>query len=52
MKIAMLLLPLLAIVIGYFINMKKFKIDEKRYTEIIADLKERGDIAEDAAMDA
>jgi len=45
MKAAMLLFPLAAIVIGYFINMKKFKIDEKRYAEIIADLKERGDIA-------
>jgi len=44
LKIAMLLLPLVAIVIGYFINMKKFKIDEKRYAQIIADLKERGDI--------
>ena len=45
MKIAMLLLPLAAIVIGYFINMAKFKIDEKKYAEIIADLKARGDIA-------
>ena len=47
MKVAMLLLPLAAIVIGYFINMAKFKIDEKRYAEIIADLKARGDIAGD-----
>jgi len=43
-KAAMLLLPLIAIVIGYFINMKAFKIDEKRYAQIIADLEERGDI--------
>jgi len=45
MKTAMLLFPLAAIVIGYIINMKKFKIDEKRYSEIINDLRERGDIA-------
>jgi len=51
MKVAMLLFPLLAIVIGYFINMAKFKIDEKRYAEIIADLKARGDIAGDRAED-
>jgi len=46
LKAAMLLLPLITIVIGYFINMKKFKIDEKRYAQIIADLEARGDIAE------
>jgi len=49
MKVAMLLFPLLAIVTGYIINMKKFKIDEKRYAEIINDLKERGDIEGEAA---
>jgi len=43
-KVAMLLLPLVAIVIGYIINMKAFKIDEKRYAQIISDLEERGDI--------
>jgi len=46
MKTAMLLFPLAAIVIGYFINMAKFKINEEKYAQIIADLKERGDIAE------
>ena len=44
MKTAMLILPLVVIVAGYLINMFKFKIDEKRYAEILADLKERGDI--------
>jgi len=44
MKVAMLLVPLVLIVAGYFINMKKFKIDEKRYAQILSDLKERGDI--------
>jgi len=43
-KVAMLLLPLIVIVIGYFINMKKFKIDEERYSQILADLEKRGDI--------
>lgn len=47
MKIAMLAIPLVVIVIGYFINLKKFKIDEKRYAEILADLKARGDLKSD-----
>jgi len=47
MKVAMLLLPLAAIVIGYLINMTKFKINEEKYAEIISDLKARGDISED-----
>jgi len=46
MKTSMLLLPLITIGIGYVINMLKFKIDEKRYAEIIADLQQRGDIVE------
>jgi melibiose permease/lactose/raffinose/galactose permease len=46
MKVAMLLFPLVAIVIGYFINMAKFKINEEKFAQIIADLKERGDIAD------
>jgi len=46
LKIAMLIIPLIAIVAGYIINMKKFKIDEKRHAQIMADLQERGDIAE------
>lgn len=47
MKIAMMILPLLAILVGYIIYMKKFTIDEKRYAEILADLQERGDITVD-----
>lgn len=46
MKISMMILPLAAIVAGYIVYMKKFKIDEKRYAEILSDLKARGDIAE------
>ena len=45
LKTAMLILPLIAIVVGYIINMFKFKIDEKRYAQILADLEERGDVA-------
>jgi len=44
MKTSMLLIPLIAIVAGYIVYMLKFKIDEKRYSEILADLKERGDL--------
>ena len=44
MKTAMLILPLVTIVAGYFINMKKFKIDEKKHAQILAELKKRGDI--------
>ena len=48
MKTAMLLLPLIVIVAGYIINITKFKIDEKKYTQILDDLRQRGDIADDA----
>ncbi len=47
MKLSMLVLPLIAIVAGYIVYMKKFKIDEKRYAGILNDLKARGDIARD-----
>jgi len=48
MKVSMLLIPLASIALGYFINMKKFKIDEKRHAQILADLQERGDIMDTA----
>lgn len=41
MKIAMMLLPLICIVVGFTIYYKKFKIDEKMYAQIIADLEKR-----------
>ena len=47
MKMAMMALPLLAILAGYIIYMKKFTIDEKRYAEILTELKARGDIAKE-----
>ena len=44
MKIAMMVLPLAAIALGYFVYLKKYKIDEASYGRIVADLKKRGDI--------
>ncbi|HNW85751.1 MAG TPA: glycoside-pentoside-hexuronide (GPH):cation symporter [Candidatus Limiplasma sp.] len=44
MKLSMMILPLISIVAGYVVYMRKFKIDEKRYAELLADLKARGDI--------
>lgn len=47
MKLSMMILPLISIVAGYIVYMKKFTIDEKRYAEILSELKARGDIALD-----
>ncbi len=44
MKTAMMALPLLAIVVGYLVYLKKYRIDEDMYQDIIKHLKERGDI--------
>lgn len=41
MKTAMMILPLICILVGFIIYYKKFKIDEKMYKEIIAELEER-----------
>ena len=41
MKIAMMIFPLICILIGFIIYQKKFRIDEKLYAEIVADLEER-----------
>ncbi len=38
LKISMMILPLVCILIGFILYHKKFKIDEKLYAEIIADL--------------
>jgi len=43
-KTAMLVIPLVLIVVGYIIYMVKYKIDEKKYQEIINDLNSRGDL--------
>jgi len=44
MKLAMLILPLIFIVVGYIIYDKKFKIDKQMYDKIILDLAARGEI--------
>ena len=41
MKIAMMILPLVCILVGFIIYQKKFKIDEKMYEEIVSDLEKR-----------
>jgi Na+/melibiose symporter-like transporter len=41
LKISMMILPLICILIGFILYHKKFKIDEKLYAEIVADLEER-----------
>ena len=48
MKSAMLIVPLILIVLGFFVYKFFFKIDKNLYDSIITDLKARGDIAEDA----
>ncbi len=44
MKAAMMIFPLIAIVVGYVIYLKKYKIDAKLYGRIIEDLTARGDL--------
>ena len=41
MKIAMMILPLICILIGFVLYSKKFKIDEKMYAKILSDIEER-----------
>ena len=41
MKIAMMIIPLILILVGFVLYSKKFKIDEKTYENILLDLKER-----------
>ena len=46
MKISMMILPLICILVGFFLYIKKFKIDEETYANILSDLKEREEAAE------
>lgn len=46
-KISMFAIPLLFIVVGYVIYLKKFKISEEFYAGILSDLKDRGQLAEE-----
>ena len=41
MKLAMMIFPLVCILIGFVIYSKKFRIDEKLYSEILSDLEAR-----------
>lgn len=41
MKLSMMILPLICILIGFFLYQKKFKIDEELYAKICKDLEER-----------
>ena len=41
MKISMMILPLICILVGFFLYIKKFKIDEETYAQILSDLKAR-----------
>lgn len=41
MKLSMMILPLICILIGFYLYQKKFKIDEKMYAQICEDLEER-----------
>lgn len=45
MKAAMLILPLICIVIGYFIYRSKYKIDTQMYDKIVSELEERAHAA-------
>lgn len=45
LKIAMMALPLLCIVAGFLVYLRKYKIDKTLYDQMIRELKERGDIA-------
>lgn len=44
MKIAMMIFPLIAIIVGYFVYLRKYRIDAVFYERIVEDLKRRGDI--------
>ena len=41
MKISMMILPMICILVGFILYIKKFKIDEKMYASILEDLKTR-----------
>ena len=43
-KGAMFIIPLIFIVVGYVIYLKKYKLDEKRYGEIVAELEAKGEL--------
>ena len=52
MKLAMMIFPLICIVAGFIIYMSKFKIDEKMYERIVADLEAKNALAEGEDADS
>ena len=44
LKFAMMALPLLAILVGYVVYLKKYRIDAAYYDHIVEELRRRGDI--------
>lgn len=44
LKTAMMVLPLLSIALGYFVYLKKYRLDARTYDAILRDLRDRGDI--------
>ena len=44
MKFAMMALPLLAILVGYVVYLRKYRIDAAYYNHILEELRQRGDI--------
>lgn len=50
MKVAMMILPLICILIGFVLYIKKFKIDEETYAKILEDLKAREQTPESSVI--
>ena len=48
MKVVMMLTPLVLVVIGYIIYRLKYRIDETFHAQILADLRDRGQLVDDA----
>jgi len=51
MKIAMLIFPLILIVVSYLIYRSKYKLDSKFHAEILSDLRERGELKDEAPQE-
>jgi melibiose permease/lactose/raffinose/galactose permease len=51
MKLAMLILPMVFIAVGYVIYLWKYKIDKKLFEQIVSELEKRGDFNMEEATD-
>ena len=47
MKLSMMIFPLICILVGFILYMKKFKIDEEMYATIVSDLEARAKESEE-----